>query len=90
MHVTKGMHLQRTNQEVDSGEDLRKQHMMYFLRCCQMIEVDKPTSSMTRLLIRRDANPGFQFEQTDKHEAGGTVLIPSEWLTESHFRVISE
>jgi hypothetical protein len=90
MHVTKGMHLQRTNQDANPGDDLRKQHVMDFLRSCQVIEVDKPTPSMTRLFIRRDANPGFPFEQIEKHEDGGTVLIPSEWLTESFFRVIPE
>jgi hypothetical protein len=47
------------------------------------------TPSLTRLLIRRDANPGFQFEHTEEYEEGGTVLTPSEWLTERYFRVIS-
>ncbi len=90
--VIEGMHLQRTEVEAGPEEGPHKQHMLYVLAAAQVIEVDKysPTSSLTRLLIRRSANPDFQFEQIEEHKEGGTVLVPSAWLDERYFCVIAE
>lgn len=89
LQVTNGMRIHCTDEKIGPEEDLRKQHVMHLLVEAQVIVVDKTSPSMTRLLIPRADNPGFQFEETQEHKEGGTLLVPSEWLTSRYFRVIS-
>lgn len=87
--LTNGLRLSRTTEEPGPG-DSRKQHVMHFLREANVIEVKKTSPTLTTLLIKKESNPGFPFLNTEEQEEGGTVVVPSEWVTESYFCVISD
>jgi hypothetical protein len=73
--LTNGLRLSRTTEEPGS-EDSRKQHIMHFLREANVIEVKKPSPTLTTLLIKREDNPGFPFFNTEEHKEGGLLWCP--------------